>query len=153
MRSLTEQQAAFVAAFTGEPGAIGNAAEAARRAGYSRRSAGELGRELLTKPHVRAAIYDANRAQINGKLATKAVEVLQGILEDDTAAPKLRLDAAKTVLDRAGYIAPKAEERPQPESEADKLNKLSIEQLEAFVADQEAKLDQAAGEESGPTQH
>ena len=153
MRELNEQQAAFVAAFTSETGAIGNASEAARRAGYSPANARELGRQLLHKPHVRAAIDDANRAQISGALASKAVEVLLGILDDKTAAPKLRLDAAKTVLDRAGYIAPKAEERPQPESEAEKLNKLSIEQLEAFVADQEAKLAQAGGEESSPTRH
>ena len=138
MRELTEHQAAFVAAFTSEHGAIGNASEAARRAGYSEKSAAELGRQLLEKPHVRAAIDDANRAQINGALASKAVAVLAGIIDDDTAAPKLRLDASKTILDRAGYIAPKAPESPKPASEGDALDAMNLEQLKRFVAEHRA---------------
>jgi phage terminase small subunit len=149
MRELTDQQAGFVAAFTSDPGAIGNASEAARRAGYSTTSAREIGRQLLDKPHVRAAIDDANRAQISGKLATKAVEVLEGILNDEQAPPKLRLDAAKTVLDRAGFIAPKAEER-QPEGSARKpINSMSKAELEQFVAEyrerQASQVDDAGG--------
>ncbi len=147
MRELTEHQAAFVAAFTSESGAIGNASEAARRAGYSERSAAELGRQLLEKPHVRAAIEEANRAQISGALAAKAVEVLEGILDDKNAPPKLRLDAAKTVLDRAGYIAPKSEERPKPK-QFDELEAMSLEQLKSFVAHHEA-----GGEDGNATQH
>jgi phage terminase small subunit len=154
MRELTEQQAGFVAAFTSEPGAIGNASEAARRAGYSVTSAREIGRQLLDKPHVRAAIDDANRAQISGKLATKAVEVLEGILNDEQAAPKLRLDAAKTVLDRAGFIAPKAEERPPEGSARKSINSMSVAELEQFVASYAATHDAEALEAGGnATEH
>lgn len=154
MRELTEQQAGFVAAFTSETGAIGNASEAARRAGYSVTSAREIGRQLLDKPHVRAAIDDANRAQISGKLATKAVEVLEGILNDEQAAPKLRLDAAKTVLDRAGFIAPKAKERPPEGSARKSINSMSVAELEAFVASYAATHEAEATEAGGnATEH
>ena len=64
MPNLTDQQQAFVTAFTSDPGAIGNASEAARRAGYSEKSARDIGRQLLAKPHVRAAVEEANRDQL-----------------------------------------------------------------------------------------
>src|SRR5438309_741957 len=72
-RALTEQQQRFVTAFTIDPGAIGNASEAARRAGYSEHSAREIGRQLLDKPHVQVAIREANQRQISGQMATKAI--------------------------------------------------------------------------------
>lgn len=37
-------------------------------------------------------------------LAPKAIEVIEGILDSDTASAKDRLTAAKDVLDRAGYM-------------------------------------------------
>ena len=135
MPNLNDQQQAFVIAYTSDPGAIGNASEAARRAKYSVKSARDIGRQLLAKPHVKAAVDAALRDHISGALASKAVAVLEGIIDDDTAAPKLRLDAAKTVLDRAGYIAPKAPESPKPASEADDLDGMSLAQLKRFVAE------------------
>ena len=129
MPNLNDQQQAFVIAYTSDPGAIGNASEAARRAKYSVKSARDIGRQLLAKPHVKAAVDAALRDHISGALASKAVEVLEGIIGDETAAPKLRLDAAKTILDRSGLIAPKAAERPKPESEVDALDAMNLEQL------------------------
>ena len=41
---LTDMQALFVLHFTSTHGAIGNASEAARRAGYSEKTAAEQGR-------------------------------------------------------------------------------------------------------------
>lgn len=103
IRGLTEQQAAFVLHYTSDPGAIGNAAESARRAGYSEKSARELGRQLLDKPHVRLAVDEANRQSISGRIATKAVALLERAIDDEGAPLKVRIDAAKTILDRAGY--------------------------------------------------
>lgn len=105
MRDLTPQQADFVAHYTSTPGAIGNAAEAARRAGYSEASAREIGRQLLDKPHVRAAVDEANRRAVSGRLTTKAVALLERVIEDDNAPDRVRVDAAKAVLDRAGWTA------------------------------------------------
>ena len=105
MPDLTPQQADFVLHYTSTPGAIGNASESARRAGYSEASARELGRQLLDKPHVRAAVDEANRQAVSGRLTTKAVALLERVIEDEAAPMKVRVDAAKAVLDRAGWTA------------------------------------------------
>jgi phage terminase small subunit len=64
---LTEKQRAFVLAFTSEPGAVGNASEAARRAGYSEQSARDIGRQLLDKLHVQAAIPPPREGCVPGR--------------------------------------------------------------------------------------
>jgi hypothetical protein len=110
--ALTEQQHRFVVEFTTSPGAVGNASEAARRAGYSEKSAAEIGRKLVEKLHVQEAIREAQNKLIGVSLASKAIDVLRGLIEDETAHPKLRLEAAKTILDRAGVIAPRAPDQP-----------------------------------------
>ena len=115
MPNLTPQQADFVLHYTSTPEAIGNAAAAARLAGYSEQSARELGRQLLDKPHVRAAVDEANRQAVSGRLATKAVALLERVIEDESAPVKVRVDAAKAVLDRAGWPAgrPTMEDHPR----------------------------------------
>lgn len=40
--------------------------------------------------------------------APMAMGVLESIAKDTSVSPKVRIDAAKTLLDRAGHIAPKA---------------------------------------------
>lgn len=137
-RELTEQQKRFVIAFASEAGAIGNASEAARRAGYSERSAGEIGRQLLEKDHIRTAIDAENRRQISGTLATKAVAVLERILDDEQAPLRTRLDAAKTILDRGGIIAPRS---PDPmASEPKRLEAMTPGELEAFIRGVDERL-------------
>ena len=112
MRQLTEQQALFVTYYTSGDGSIGNAAESARRAGYSEASARDIGSQLMGKPHVKAAVEAAHRAALSGELTTLAVAALRGILrEGSTASEKNRLDAAKTVLDRAGLVSRPADGR------------------------------------------
>jgi phage terminase small subunit len=108
---LTEMQAAFVMGFTSEPGSIGNASEAARRAGYSAASATEIGRQLLGKPHIRAAIDAANRSAISGRLATKGIALLERVIDDEGAPLKVRVQAALGLLDRGGYGSPTATEQ------------------------------------------
>lgn len=134
MRDLTEQQQCFVVEYTSGEGAIGNASEAARRAGYSPRSAAEIGRQLLEKPHVRAAVDGAIREQFGGRLAVKAVAVLEGFLDNPKVSDKVRLDTAKAVLDRAGLVARPATVA-QPE---DPLAGLSIDELRALLAEANA---------------
>lgn len=142
MAKLTEKQEAFVLYITNTPGAVGNAAEAARLAGYSEKSANEIGYQLLQKPHVQQAIREANHKMICGTLAAKAVHVLLDIIQDETASPKLRLDASKTILDRTGIIAPKApDSEPLMERE---LTEMSVPELEQFIRDQKAKMAAAA---------
>ena len=62
---LTTKQKAFVAAFHG------NAAEAARAAGYSAKTAKAIGSELLTKPDIKEAIQERERERTDSMIATR----------------------------------------------------------------------------------
>ncbi len=49
------------------------------------------------------------------KLATSApaaISVLSGLMDDEEASSKIRLDAARSILDRAGFVPPKASDAP-----------------------------------------
>lgn len=108
---LTEQQAAFVHHYTSNIECIGNAAASARAAGYGERHDAEIGRQLVGKPHVRAAIDASLRAQISGRMAVKASRLLERVIDDEDAPLKVRVEAAKTILDRGGFVAPSAFEK------------------------------------------
>ena len=69
---LTEKQRRFVDYYI----ETGNASEAARRAGYSEKTAGWIGQENLQKPTIKAAI-DARLKELEDKRIAKADEVLQ----------------------------------------------------------------------------
>jgi hypothetical protein len=45
-------------------------------------------------------------------MAPAALVVLNDLMDDEDASPKIRLDAAKTILDRAGFVPPKASDAP-----------------------------------------
>jgi phage terminase small subunit len=131
-RDLTDLQAAFVAAYTSDDGCRGRVKESAIAAGYSPKTAREIGRQVLALPHIQAAIFEANKRQISGPLATKAVHVVYEILHDENAPKKLKLEAAKTVLDRAGFVPPKADE-PARSNYIKALTDMSIPELEKFI--------------------
>lgn len=103
-RELTEQQQAFVLHFTSTPGAAGNAAESARRAGYSQKNAAELGRQLLGKAHVQAAIDALLRDAIGTRLTVLAVNVIESIITDVNANLKLKGDMAAKVIEFSGLV-------------------------------------------------
>ena len=69
---LTEKQRRFVDYYV----ETGNASEAARRAGYSKKTAGWIGQENLQKPTIKAAI-DARLRELEDKRIAKADEVMQ----------------------------------------------------------------------------
>jgi phage terminase small subunit len=98
---LTQQQAFAEAYVLGN----GNATQAAIQAGYSAVSARQTASRLLHTPHVQNAIQRAQAVTLRGRLATKALGVLEKVLDDDNAPAGVRVDAAKTVLDRAGMAA------------------------------------------------
>ena len=104
----------------------GNAAEAARQAGYSSRTARTIGSMLLTKSDIAALIEstkaelkaqdDANHAQVQAELKAAAIEsvnVLRSVLADPDATPSARVSAALGVLDRAGHAKSDADTGPQ----------------------------------------
>jgi phage terminase small subunit len=70
---LTAKQERFVAEYLIDS----NATQAAKRAGYSERSANEQGCMLLAKPHIRAAVDAARAAQAERLRATADDVVLE----------------------------------------------------------------------------
>jgi hypothetical protein len=150
MSKLTDLQAAFVHHYTTTPGCIGNAAASARAAGYSESTAKEQGHRVLNLPHVREAILEGSKAQV-GSLTSLAVERLRQILSDDEAPPKLWLDASKTVLDRAGLIAPKAMDPNEfNELKAERFEDLPPEELQRRIVAARVALAEA---QSGGSLH
>lgn len=143
MRELNAQQEAFVLHYTSTPGAIGNGAEAARRAGYSERSAAELARQLLDKPHVREAVSTANRMAISGRLASKSVALLEQVLDDAQAPLRVKVEAAKTVLDRAGITCTIAERDDAEDRVTRSMSEMTREELEEIVRAGKAVIDEA----------
>ena len=69
---LTEKQRRFVDYYV----ETGNKTEAAKKAGYSEKTAASIGGENLRKPAIRAAI-DARLRELEGKRIAKADEVMQ----------------------------------------------------------------------------
>lgn len=67
--------------------------------------------QLSNSRTVLAAVAEGMRRQLIGKLAPIALNVLDACLSDEN--PKIRIEAAKTVMDRAGFIAPKAVENKE----------------------------------------
>jgi phage terminase small subunit len=100
---LTEMQAAFVRHVS--EGVDPN--QAVGLAGYGGSNVYTRAHELLRAPHVLAAIHtEVRRRLVAG--APIALSVIERLVKDETTPPKIRLDAAKTLLDRAGHIAPRA---------------------------------------------
>ena len=80
---LTPKQARFVEEYLVDL----NATQAATRAGYSKRSAGIQGHENLKKPHIAAAISEAQQAR------SKRTEITQDVgwaVQFDSQSPKPR---------------------------------------------------------------
>jgi Terminase small subunit len=140
-RRLTEAQQRFVIAYTTAEGAIGVAAEAARRAGYSVHTAGEIGGQLLRKQHVIDAIREANKEQISGKMATKAIALLGRVIDDESVPMKTRVDAARTILDRAGFCALQA---PPKKLHDKSMSEMTADELRETMRLARAEMDKSA---------
>jgi phage terminase small subunit len=128
MNDLTDQQADFAVNFVANGG---NGAEAARDAGYAEANARSAAYKLVRMPHVQDAIRKEQRRQLGGEMATKALSVLKGILDDDEAPYGAKVDAARTILDRAGLIAPKS--RGDGEGDEKEIDQMTMAELEAKI--------------------
>jgi len=104
MAQLSEQQREFAIAYVANGG---NGTAAAVAAGYSEHSARSAAYKLTRLPQVETAIRAEQRRVLGGRLANKALAVLEAILSDENAPFGARVDAAKTLLDRGGVVAPK----------------------------------------------
>ena len=88
---LTRKQMAFVAAFHG------NAAEAARAAGYSAKTAKAIGSELLTKPDIADAIREREQERTDSMIATREERqsFWTSVLRDPDESMRDRLKASE----------------------------------------------------------
>lgn len=130
---LTDRQAVFIGAFAKGH----NATESAKLAGYAFNSCNVEGSRLLALPHVLAAIaFETRRLLVSG--APAALRVIQEIAANAELNPKVRLDAAKTLLDRAGHVAPRASE---PANAGDlPLHEMALADLRALAGHLEAEI-------------
>lgn len=135
-RGLTPMQAAFVSAYMLNGG---NATAAARVAGYREGDGRPDARagELMRKPHVLAAIRDEQTRLLGGELATIALGALRQVLTDDAARPSDKVQAAKIVLDRAGFHPAQLADKPRDDKP---LEEMSIPELEAMLEKLGAEL-------------
>lgn len=141
-----EQQRAFAVALVRNGG---NITAAAIEAEYSQKSARQIGQNLLDKPHVQKMVRD-EQGRVLGRLAGKALCVLEGILDDPTAPAGARVDASKTILDRAGWPAIPANMINRALEDMDP-NDMTADELREFIRRgklQLADLERAAAEES-----
>lgn len=123
---LTDQQSEFVRHFV----AAGNGdyEAAALASGYAPSVARSAKNWVTRQPKVLAAIHleVAKRLQEGAPIALK---VLIDIAKDGAAAAKLRLEASKAILDRAGHIAPRA--RALGDAGEKTLGEMSLDELKA----------------------
>lgn len=137
-REILDQQRAFAEAYVLSGG---SAAAAAREAGYSLGGSRQSASRLLTLPHVQAEIRRQQTVVLRGRLASKALSVLEGILDDASAPPGVRVDAAKTILDRAGLSAARTPDVLDADDVP--LESLTIAELERIAGHLNAALTEA----------
>jgi hypothetical protein len=89
----------------------GNASDAARKAGYSAKSAAEIGRQLLEKPHVRDMISQ-ELVKLRVRSGTIGLNALTTIAGDAKMAPAARVAAARALLEHAGLVGSAREREP-----------------------------------------
>jgi hypothetical protein len=126
LKPLDPRQAEFVRLLA-EGG--GDAYAAAIQAGYAENTAKGVVANLLSKANVALAIARAVRPRLASTIPM-ALGVLENLAQH-AVSEKVRCDAAKSLLDRAGIIAPKArEDRSAIETP---LHELTAEELRALA--------------------
>lgn len=130
---LTSQQAAFVQALI----LGGDKKSAAIIAGYAPEFANEIACGLVRQPQILAAVQIgvARDLSIGAVVANR---VLQEFVADPSVDKRLRFACAKTILDRAGHIAPKAVAAGQAGELP--LNEMSTTELRALADKLEGEI-------------
>jgi predicted aconitase with swiveling domain len=102
----------------------------------------DVASDLMRSPKIVAAIQAEISLRIRTEGATVAHNVLMEVAKDTTAPKGVRVDAAKALLDRAGFVAPRSEAPKAQEGRP--LSDYSIEELRGLVTQLErSRADQA----------
>lgn len=81
----------------------GNATQAAKDAGYSAKSAHEIGRQLLEKPHVHEMVMkELNRLRYRSGVT--GLNALMQIAQDKEAPANARVSAARALCEHSGLL-------------------------------------------------
>ncbi len=111
----------------------GNATKAALQAGVPQSSAHSMGYRWLRDERVVALIREAMDDRLKA-LGPVALEVVRDILLSDQVAPQTRLQAARDVLDRLGWVPPRRAEI-EPDAPC-ALEEMSLNELEELASGQ-----------------
>ena len=109
IRKLSDRQERFIVEYLG----CANAAEAARRAGYSENTAKQMGYENLTKPYLKQAI-EAKRNEIMSDSEDKVAWLMERLTAEATAADNgeaTRVRALEVIGKVIGAYAPEKVEQ------------------------------------------
>ena len=109
----------------------GNATQAAITAGCAPRSAHVTAHRWLRNPTVLALLRDEINLYLRD-LAPGALKALRHLVECPDTPPQTRLAAARDILDRVGFVAPKRAELAVTIANKS-LNELSREELERIA--------------------
>lgn len=123
-----DKRLAFAAAFA----ECGNATQAALTAGVPRGSAHSMGYKWLRNSDVVALVREAMDDRLKA-LGPTAIQTIQDILLSDRVSPQTRLQAARDVLDRLGWVPPKRGDIVEPPADRP-LEKLTLDELEQLAA-------------------
>jgi hypothetical protein len=126
-----------------------SASDAARASGYSDNSEGGLrttGSRLLNDPRIQQAAFLERERILNGSLASRALKTLGDVMDDQTAPPAARIQAARFILESAGHgVANKALAARHPEEGGKSISQYTTAELEEFVRLASENLRQAHG--------
>lgn len=112
--------------------------EAARVAGYSVGNATVS--SLLSAPQVQYALEIGLRKQLHGELVPLAFNVLRKLVTEGESE-RVRLDAAKIILDRGGFVPVKQSVTEEGEREPEQM---TTEQLHARIEQLEREIGERA---------
>jgi hypothetical protein len=136
-QGLTPDQRAFVDAYLKVGGKGSDAVLLSGLPGEPSQTAWRM----LHTPAVVAAIQAAVALHIRTNDAVIARQLLRDVVDGTVpAAPGIRVDAAKTLLDRAGIVAAKAPEKPGERP----LSDYSVDELQSLIPKLEAERAAAA---------
>ena len=133
-----QKRAAFACAYA----ELGNATQAALSAGVPQSSAHSMGYRWLRDDRVVIMIREAMDDRLKA-LGPLAIKVVKDIMLSEHASPQTRLQAARDVLDRLGWVPPRRAETVDPTPL--ELHEMTISQLEEMTSGQRGiRLDQAS---------
>lgn len=138
IRTLPDHWRRFVHAYVNS----GNIELASAQSGFS----GSTGQYIIRQDIVQAALRQEMQRALNEDAALARAflrEILDGSAfpegrKDSEGALKLRADVGKTLMDRAGYVAPKAGDGASPG--AKDPSEMTSDELRAFIDKAEATL-------------